>query len=105
MEVTLAVRDKTKEARRRNLRATGYAVACLLLSFVFAVVVTAGATKWMPPGRGGVDHIIVPVVLFPLIWIAFVVPLYASRRRWRGWAAAGVITVVHFGLVIQGLVD
>jgi len=103
MEETLVVKGKAKERSRPDLRAAGYAVACLLLAFVFGVVVTAGATKWMPPGRGGVDHIIVPVVLFPLIWIGFVVPLHASRRRGRAWAAVGVITAVHLGLVIQGL--
>jgi len=99
------VPDKAEEMHLRGLQVAGYAVACLCLAFVFAVVVTAGATKWMPPGRGGVDHIIVPVVLFPLIWIAFVVPLYASRRRGRAWAAVGAVTAVHLSLVIRDLVN
>ncbi|MEM6273826.1 MAG: hypothetical protein AAF735_01170 [Myxococcota bacterium] len=88
-----------------DIQGTLYAVFCLLAAFVFAVVVTAGSTKWMPPGRGGIDHIIVPVVLFPVIWIVFVVPLYVARRRFWAWAVAGAITLVHLGLAVQGLVS
>ena len=86
----------------RKARATGYAVTSLVGAFALAVLMVAGATKWFPEGRAGIDHIIVPIILFPLVWIALAVFLYATPRRARAWTIVGAVAVAHVGLVAYG---
>ena len=77
------------------------AVGALLAAFVFAVIVTAGANQWIPAGRAGVDHIVIPIVVFPLIWVTFAVMLFAARSRGRAWAIVGGVTATHVALIIR----
>ena len=85
-----------------KFRQTGYALTCLVGAFALAVLMVAGATKWFPEGRAGIDHIIVPIVLFPLVWIFLALFLYTTQRRARAWALAGALAIVHVGLVAYG---
>ena len=85
-----------------NVRSTAYALSCLLGAFVFSVLLVAGATKWLPEGRAGIDHIITPIVLFPLVWITLGLFLYIARRRARAWTIALILVIVHAGLVAYG---
>jgi hypothetical protein len=87
---------------RRHLWATAYAISSLLAAFLFAVIVTAGATRWLPEGRAGVDHIILPILFFPLVWMAMALGLYAAPRRRRAWAIAGTVTAVHLAAAASG---
>lgn len=89
---------------KNNVRRTLYTLASLFAAFLFAVVVVAGATKWLPAGRGGVNHIVIPTLAFPAVWTVFALVLYAVRRRARAWAVVGVLTAVHVGLIVHGLV-
>ena len=85
-----------------RFRATSYALASLTAAFLVAVLVVAGATRWLPQGRAGIDHIVVPIVVFPLIWIVLAVALYAARRRSTAWAVVAVIALINVGLVGYG---
>jgi len=85
-----------------RLRATGYALASLLLAFIFAIIVTAGSSKWLPQGAAGVNHIVFPIVVFPFVWAAFAIWLYGARRRLRAWLCVGGLTAVHIGLIVHG---
>ncbi|HJL18808.1 MAG TPA: hypothetical protein RMH99_24310 [Sandaracinaceae bacterium LLY-WYZ-13_1] len=69
---------------------------------MFASIVTAGATKWLPAGRAGIDHIMVPIVAFPVVWVVFALVLYAARRRGVAWAAVAGLTAIHAALVAHG---
>ena len=88
-----------------NRQLTIQALAALLASFVFALIITAGATKWLPQGRAGVDHIATAAVAFPLIWAAVALPLYAAPRRRRAWMIVGGITALHAGLIAAGFLS
>ncbi|MEO0606111.1 MAG: hypothetical protein AAF211_32075 [Myxococcota bacterium] len=76
-----------------------YAIGSLFAAFVFAIVVTGGATQWLPEGAAGVDHIVLPIVGFPIVWIAMGLGLYAARRRALAWGIVGGITLVHALLI------
>lgn len=69
---------------------------------LFALVVIAGATKWLPQGDAGIDHIIVPIIAFPAVWVAFALTLYGARRPARAWAAICAVVAVHLVLIVLG---
>ncbi|MEM9460857.1 MAG: hypothetical protein AAGF11_42230 [Myxococcota bacterium] len=78
------------------------AVAALLFAFVAAIIVVAGSTRWLPPGRAGVDHVVFPLLAFPAIWIGFALVLFTARRPRRAWLTVVVITLAHGLLVAWG---
>ncbi|MEM9148469.1 MAG: hypothetical protein AAGC57_20095 [Pseudomonadota bacterium] len=49
----------------------------------FAILATAAMPLWLPEGSAGIDHIVFPIVLFPLTWAAafFYVVLEGNPRR------------------------
>ena len=77
--------------------ASGLASAvAILVTFVVAFLVALGATLWLPPGRGRVDHLVLPVVLFPLVWTGLALGVYlAGRRRRAAWLFLGALGVAH----------
>ena len=89
---------------RNNLHRTLYALASLLSAFIFSVFVIAGATKWLPEGAGGVDHIVIPILSFPVVWTVFALALYGARRRARAWTIVGSVAALNVGLIVYGFV-
>ncbi|AKF10528.1 hypothetical protein [Sandaracinus amylolyticus] len=63
----------------------------LVASLAVAVCVAAGMTRWVPPG-GGVDHVVVPVVVFPVIWATAFLVLQVRRGR-SGTSVAALVAV------------
>ena len=45
--------------------------------------------------------LVLPVVLFPLIWSALFFYTLLDRRLARAWAVTGVLVVAHAGLIAQ----
>ncbi|MEM7138187.1 MAG: hypothetical protein AAF500_16525 [Myxococcota bacterium] len=85
-----------------RIRPTVYALATLVAAFVVSVLIVAGATRWLPEGRAGIDHIVVPIIVFPIIWIVLSVSLYAARRPRRAWAITGAVALINIGLAGYG---
>jgi hypothetical protein len=40
------------------------------ITVVVSVLIMAAMSLWLPEGSANIDHLIVPVILFPLIWSA-----------------------------------
>ncbi|MEM8790184.1 MAG: hypothetical protein AAGE80_01100 [Pseudomonadota bacterium] len=40
-------------------------------ALIASVLTMATMPLWMPQGGAQIDHIVMPVVLFPLIWVVF----------------------------------
>jgi FlaA1/EpsC-like NDP-sugar epimerase len=38
------------------------------VAVVVSVLIMAAMSLWLPEGNANIDHLIVPVILFPLIW-------------------------------------
>jgi hypothetical protein len=73
------------------------------VAVLVALVVLAGMPLWLPGGAAGIDNLVVPLVLAPLIWagLFFHACLDTSLRRVALVAAA--LFLLHGGLVAQRL--
>ncbi|WP_227268772.1 hypothetical protein [Roseobacter weihaiensis] len=49
-------------------------------ALVLALLAMASLPFALPAGRGGVNHLVLPVVLFPVLWTAFVILPVATRN-------------------------
>ena len=75
------------------------------VALLAAILFMAAMPLILPPGAGGIDHLVMPVVLFPLIWaIEILYPVMTSRLdRAAGllYAAILVQSVVVVGAILQ----
>lgn len=72
----------------------------LLLSIVFM----ASMSLWLPEGAAQINHLVVPVVLFPLLWaVAFFYALLGVNKK---RAAVVMLSALVFfgGLVVASVV-
>lgn len=79
------------------------AFASLLTALVCALIITGGAALWVPPGEAGIDHVVVPIVTFPVVWVVVALALYAPRRRARAWTLVAGFTLLHAILIAHHL--
>lgn len=68
-----------------------------------ALVVMAGMPLWLPGGAAGVDNLVLPLVLVPLIWAALFFHACLDRRLSRVAAIAATLFLFHAGLVAHKL--
>jgi hypothetical protein len=67
-------------------------------AIITAVVVMAGMTQWLPAGAAGIDNLILPLVLLPIIWAALFFHACLDRRLARVAIVAFSLLLVHAGL-------
>jgi hypothetical protein len=67
--------------------------------FATAVLVMCGGALWLPKGAAEIDNLVLPVVLFPLIWAALFFYTMLDRRLARAWALTGVLCLAHTGAI------
>jgi hypothetical protein len=73
------------------------------LAIIATLVVLAGLPLWLPGGAAGIDNLVVPLVLAPLIWAGLFFHACLDRNLLRVGAVAALLVVVHGGLVAQRL--
>jgi hypothetical protein len=73
------------------------------LAFVVSVIVMLGMAVWFPPGIGMINNIIMPLVLFPLLWaVCFFYGYMSNKLKQVGmvffaiFVAHGALFFVHF---------
>ncbi len=69
------------------------------LTFLTAVLVMAGAAVWMPGGAAGVDNVVLPLVLFPLIWAVLFFYACLVKGVSRGFMVMGLLAMSQVGLI------
>ncbi|HEX5651249.1 MAG TPA: hypothetical protein VFX69_16445 [Steroidobacteraceae bacterium] len=57
--------------------------------------IMGGANLWVPPGAGGVNDIVLPILLYPAVWTALFFYACFERRIGRGYAIVGGLTALH----------
>ena len=62
-------------------------------ALLLALFVLAGMPVWMPPGPSRVDHIMVPLIVFPGIWGAAFFYAVLADRLWRVAAVFAAIVL------------
>lgn len=70
-----------------------------------ALVVMAGMPLWLPAGAAGVDNLVLPLVLIPLIWAALFFHACLDRKLSRVAAVAAALFLLHAGLVAHKFLD
>lgn len=78
----MSASSKSKLTRFRYLWSARFwlvSVAALLVS----IVVMAAMSLWLPSGAANIDNLVIPVVLFPIIWavVFFYALMDASLKR------------------------
>jgi hypothetical protein len=66
---------------------------------IVALVVMAGMALWLPGGAAGIDNLVLPLVLVPLIWAALFFHACLDRKLARVAIIAVALLAVHGGLV------
>jgi hypothetical protein len=66
---------------------------------VVTLVVMAGMALWLPGGAAGIDNVVLPLVLVPLIWAGLFFHACLDRRLGRVALVALGLLVVHAGLL------
>lgn len=72
---------------------------------IAAVAVMAGMALWLPRGSAGIDNLVLPLVLFPLIWSALFFHACLDSRLGRVALVACGLFVLHAGLVAHTFLD
>ncbi len=72
---------------------------------IISMVVMAGMALWLPGGAAGIDNLVLPLVLFPLIWAGLFFHACLDSRPGRIMLVALGLLVIHAGLVTQKFLD
>ncbi len=72
---------------------------------IVAIVVMAGMTLWLPRGAAGIDNLVLPLVLVPLIWAGLFFHACLDSKLGRVALVALGLFAVHAGLVTHKFLD
>lgn len=60
-----------------------------------------GGALWLPKGPAQIDNLVLPVVLFPVIWAALFFYTLLDGKLARAWAVTAALLMGHGGLIAQ----
>lgn len=69
------------------------------LVMICSILIMGGSLVWIPPGAGGVNHIVLPIILYPAIWTGLFFYACFDRQLWRGYAVVGGLLALHAVLI------
>jgi hypothetical protein len=72
---------------------------------IVAVAVMAGMTLWLPGGAAGIDNLVLPLVLFPLIWAGLFFHACLDAKLGRIALVSVGLFALHAGLVADTFLD
>lgn len=87
---------------QRSLRTRWIAAGPLAL--FMAILSMASLPYIWPPGEGGVDHLVMPVVLFPFIWAVLIVLPLLPEKPGKLFLVYCVTIIVELALLVFGLI-
>ena len=90
---------KVLKAKQRLVRW----VLCGPVVFFATVLVMMGMAFWLPAGAAGVDHIALPVLLFPLIWAGLFFYALIEDNPLRAVSVLTGLIVLHLGLLLLNM--
>ena len=69
------------------------------LALVCSIAIMGGSLVWLPPGAGGVNHIVLPILLYPAVWTGLFFYACFERRLGRGYFVVSGLLAVHAVLI------
>jgi len=61
------------------------------LALIAALLLMAGGALWLPVGRAQVNNLVLPVILFPLLWTGLFLYACLDQRLKRAYGVIGAI--------------
>jgi hypothetical protein len=74
------------------------------VAIIVALTLLAGMPLWLPGGAAGIDNLVIPLILAPLIWAALFFHACLDRSLMRVSLVAGTLFLVHGALVVSRFV-
>lgn len=78
------------------------------VALILPIVVMASMSLWLPAGDAKVDNLVIPLILFPLIWAACFFYAVLETNLKRAWLVMLGLLLVNGGMVaasIMGLLS
>jgi len=72
---------------------------CGPATFLLAIILMLGMATWFPEGSARVDNIVLPMILFPLIWASLFFYAYLESQLKRSSIAFGTLAILHIALL------
>jgi len=72
---------------------------------IIALVVMAGMSLWLPRGAAGIDNLVLPLVLVPLIWAMLFFHACLDSKLGRVAIVALGLLALHAGLIAHKFLD
>lgn len=72
---------------------------------ITALVVMAGMALWLPGGGAGIDNLVLPLLLVPLVWAALFFHACLDRNLGRVALVAAGLLAVHGALIAARFID
>jgi hypothetical protein len=91
--------DPIDASPRRRLRVWGRFLLAGPGAILVALTLLAGMPLWLPGGAAGIDNLVFPLVLAPLIWAMLFFHACLDRSIARVAIVAGALFLVHGALV------
>lgn len=85
-------------AARARFRWRALLAGPLVLATSIAVV--CGGALWLPAGSGGVDHLVLPLIVFPVVWTGLFFHACLDRRLLRAYAIQGALLLANAALIL-----
>lgn len=73
------------------------------ITLINAVLIMAAMSLWLPVGNAGIDNLIIPLVLFPLIWSAVFFYVLLENDLKRLYTVMFLLLGVNGGLVCAAI--
>ena len=77
-----------------------YGAFCAVAAFIFSLVIVGGSTRYLPQGPAFLDNIVIPISVFPLLWVGHFLLMFSHRQRKRVWLCTGGNTCLHLALIL-----
>lgn len=95
--------DKTGQAeagrKKSYLRSFFYVLLSGPVALIVSLVVVLAVPLWYPPGPGKVDNLVLPVLLFPLVWVILCVHACMDRRLLRIFFIMLALLVINGSMI------
>lgn len=69
------------------------------VAIIVSLVTMAGMALWLPGGAAGIDNLVLPLILIPLVWAALFFHACLDRSLMRVALVSLGLLAVHGGLV------
>ena len=71
------------------------------LALAAACLSMTGSALWLPPGDAQVNNLVLPIVLFPLLWTALFLYACLDKRLTRAYVFIGLLVVANVVLLAR----